>query len=67
MCSSDLDLYVTGTYRDLVFWLQTLESDAPVLVVTRVKMTEKRDEDGYNFQVGIDFRFTIAEAENDSA
>jgi hypothetical protein len=62
-----LDLYVTGTYRDLVFWLQTLESDAPFLVVTRVKMAEKRDEEGYNFQVGIDFRFTIAGDENGSA
>ena len=62
-----LDLYVTGTYRDLVFWLQALESDAPFLVVTRVKMAEKRDEEGYRFQVGIDFRFTIAEDQNGSA
>ncbi len=62
-----LDLYVTGTYRDLVFWIQAMESDAPFLVVTRVKMAEKRDEDGYNFQVGIDFRFILAEDENNSA
>ncbi len=61
-----LDLYVTGTYRDLVFWLQALESDAPFLVVTDVKMAEKRDEEAYLFQVGIDFRFTIAEDENGS-
>ncbi len=62
-----LELYVAGTYRDLVFWLQALESDAPFLVVTRVKMAEKRDEEGHRFQVGIDFRFIIAEGENGSA
>ncbi len=61
-----LDLYVTGTYRDLVFWIQTLETDAPFLVVTGVSMTENKDGEGYRFQVGIDFRFTIAEGENDS-
>lgn len=62
-----LDLYATGNYRDLVFWLQALESDAPFLVVTSVKMAEKRDEEGYRFQVGIDFRFTITESEDGSA
>ncbi len=62
-----LELSVTGTYRDLVFWLQTLETDAPFLVVTGIKMDEKRDGEGYRFQVGIDFRFTITEGENGSA
>ncbi len=62
-----LELYARGTYRDLVFWLQALETDAPFLVVTGVKMDENRDGEGYRFQVGIDFRFTLAESENDSA
>jgi hypothetical protein len=62
-----LDMFATGTYRDLVFWLQALETDAPFLVVTGVKLAENRDGEGYRFQVGIDFRFTIAEGENGSA
>jgi len=61
-----LEVYVTGTYRDLVFWIQAMETDAPFLVVTGVIMAENRDGEGYRFQVGIDFRFTIAEGENDS-
>ncbi len=62
-----LELYATGTYRDLVFWIQALEADAPFLVVTGVSMAENKDGEGFRFQVGIDFRFTIAEGENDSA
>lgn len=56
-----LELLVTGTYRDLIFWLQTLETDTPFLVVTGVNMFENRDGEGYRFQVGIDFRFSIIE------
>ncbi len=59
-----LEMYVTSTYRDLVFWLRALETDAPFLVVTGVKMTENKDGEGYRFQVGIDFRFSVAEDEN---
>ena len=62
-----LELSVTGTYRDLVFWLQALEIDAPFLLVTGVKMAENRGGDGYRFQIEIDFRFTIVEGENGSA
>ncbi|HHE74387.1 MAG: hypothetical protein DRH90_00375 [Deltaproteobacteria bacterium] len=62
-----LEMYVTSTYRDLVFWLRALETDAPFLVVTGVKMTENKDGEGYRFQVGIDFRFSVAEDENGSA
>ena len=61
-----LDLYATGTYRDLVFWLQTLETDAPFLVVTGVNMAENKNGEGYRFRVGIDFRFTMDEGENGS-
>ena len=46
---------------------ETLETDAPFLVVTGIKMDENRDGVGYRFQVGIDFRFTITEGENGSA
>lgn len=62
-----LDLYATGTYRDLVFWIQTLETEAPFLVVTGVTMAENRDGEGYRFQVGIDFRFTLDQNESDPA
>jgi Tfp pilus assembly protein PilN len=62
-----LELHVTGTYRDLIFWLQTLETDASFLMVTGVKMAETKDREGYRFQVGIDFRFNITEGENGSA
>ncbi len=62
-----LEIYVTGSYRDLVFWLQTMETDAPYLMVTSVNMSENRDGEGFRFQVGIDFRYTLTEAEKGSA
>jgi len=62
-----LELQVTGTYRDLIFWLQTLETDTPFLVVTGVNMIENKEGEGYRFQVGIEFRFSIIEDDSGSA
>jgi len=61
-----LELQVTGTYRDIIFWLQTLESDTPFLVVTGVNMFENKVGGGYRFQIGIDFRFSIVEDDKGS-
>jgi len=62
-----LELQVTGTYGDLIFWLQTLETDTPFLVVTGVNMVENKFGEGYRFLVGIDFRFNITEGDTGSA
>ena len=61
-----LELQVTGTYRDLIFWLQTLETDTPFLVVTGVNMIENKEGEGYRFQVDIEFRFSIIEDDSGS-
>jgi len=62
-----LDINVVGTYKDLIFWIHTLASDAPFLMMTGVNMTENRDGEGYRFQVETDFRFNITEDQNGSA
>ena len=62
-----LTLQVSGTFRSLVLWLQTLETDTPFLVVTGVDMAKNKEREGYRFRVGIDFRFTITDDENGSA
>ena len=62
-----LELQVTGTYRDFIFWLRTLETDAPFLVITDVKMDENKAEAGYDFRIRIEFRFTLTEDEKGSA
>lgn len=56
-----LELQVTGTYRDLIFWLQTLETDTPFLVTTGIRMFENKEGEGYRFQIGFIFRFHIIE------
>jgi hypothetical protein len=62
-----LDINVVGTYGDLIFWLHTLETDTPFLMMTGVNMTENRDGEGYRFQVETDFRFNITEGQKGSA
>lgn len=61
-----LELQVTGTYRDLIFWLQTLETDMSYLVANSVKMSENKEGQGFRFIVGIEFRFNIIEGETGS-
>ena len=61
-----LEIQVSGTYRDLIFWLQTLETETPYLVVKSVKMDQNREGAGFHFVVGIDFRFNIVEGETGS-
>lgn len=61
-----LEIQVTGTYRGLIFWLQSLETETPYLVVKNVKMDQNREGAGFRFVVGIDFRFNIVEGETGS-
>ena len=61
-----LELQVTGTYPDLIFWLQALETDMSYLVANSVKMSEKKEGQGFRFIVGIEFRFNIIESETGS-
>jgi type II secretion system (T2SS) protein M len=61
-----LDINVVGTYKDLIFWLHTLETDTPFLLMTGINMAENRDGEGYLFQVETDFRFNITEDQKDS-
>ena len=62
-----LELHFSGTYRGLIFWLQALETETPFLVVTGVNMFENKTGEGFRFQVGIDFRFSIIEDDMGSA
>jgi len=62
-----LKLQANGAYRDLIIWLQTLETDMPFLVVTGVNMIENKEGEGYLFHIGIEFRFSIIEDDSGSA
>ena len=55
-----LKIHVSGGYREMAFWLRTLEDEVPYLVVTRVHMLAQNDADDYVFRLNIDFRYNLA-------
>jgi len=61
-----MELQITGTYRNLIFWLQAIENEIPYILVNRVRMAEVKDGDSYRFHVKSDFRFNLSSDDADA-
>ena len=55
-----IEIYVVGDFKDIIFWLLTLEKDMTYLRITGIQMAKKMDSEAHAYSVELDFRFEIS-------
>jgi len=55
-----IEIYIVGDFKDIIFWLLTLEKDMTYLRITGIQMAKKMGSEAHAYSVELDFRFEIS-------
>lgn len=55
-----IEIFIVGDFKDIIFWLLTIEKDMTYLRITGIQMAKKMDSEAYAYSVELDFRFEIS-------
>lgn len=54
------EIYIVGDFKDILFWLLSIEKEMTYLRITGIQMAKKLDSEVHAYTVELDFRFEIS-------
>ena len=55
-----IEIFIVGDFKDIIFWLLTVEKDMTYLRITGIQMAKRMDSEAYGYSVELDFWFEIS-------